>query len=72
MSQMIEFCTIFTDQINNETGWNLTPEQVKKQMKQFFPNLKRWEEEDQRTLIDKATNLLAQCNNVVIRNTKRK
>lgn len=66
MSQMIEFCTQFTDQINNETGWDLTPEQAKEQMKLFFPNLKRWKEEDQRTLIDKATNLLAQCNNVVL------
>lgn len=30
MSQMIEFCAQFTDQINKESGWNLTPEQAKK------------------------------------------
>ena len=29
MNQMIEFCVQFTDQINKETGWNLTPEQAK-------------------------------------------
>ena len=32
MSQMIEFCTQFTDQINKETGWGLTPQQAKAQM----------------------------------------
>ena len=30
---MIEFCTQFTDQINKETGWNLTPEQAKENMR---------------------------------------
>ena len=34
MNQMIEFCTQFTDQINKETGWNLTPQQAKAQMQQ--------------------------------------
>lgn len=36
MSQMIEFCVQFTDQINKETGWNLTPEQAKAQMRKIF------------------------------------
>ena len=53
MNQMIEFCAQFTDQINKETGWNLTPEQAKEQMRQFFPNLKRWKEKDKRTLKEK-------------------
>ena len=48
LNQMIEFCTQFTDQINKETGWNLTPEQAKENMRQFFPTLKRWKEKDER------------------------
>lgn len=55
MNQMIEFCTQFTDQINKESGWNLTPEQAKEQMRQFFPTLKRWKQKDERTLTEKAT-----------------
>ena len=42
MNQMIEFCAQFTEQINKETGWNLTLEQAKENMRQFFPTLKRW------------------------------
>lgn len=53
MSQMIEFCTQFTDQINKETGWNLTPQQAKAQMQQIFPTLKRWKEKDERSLTEK-------------------
>ena len=66
MSQMIEFCAQFTDQINKETGWNLTPEQAKENMRQFFPTLKRWKEKDERTLTEKATGLLAQCKDITI------
>lgn len=66
MSQMIEFCLQFTDQINKETGWNLTPVQAKEQMLQYFPQLKRWREKDKRTLAEKATNLLSQCKNVTV------
>lgn len=47
MNQMIEFCAQFTEQINKETGWNLTPEQAKENMRQFFPTLKRWKEKDE-------------------------
>jgi len=42
MEQMIDFCARFTDEINRQSGWNLTPEQAKEQMRQFFPTLKRW------------------------------
>lgn len=66
MNQMIEFCAQFTEQINKETGWNLTPEQAKENMRQFFPTLKRWKEKDERALTEKATGLLAQCKYITI------
>lgn len=44
MEQMIEHCAQFTDEMNKQTGWNLTQEQAKEQMRKFFPNLKRWKE----------------------------
>lgn len=66
MNQMIEFCAQFTDQMNQATGWNLTPEQAKEQMRQFFPHLKRWKQKDERTLVEKATALLAQCQEVTL------
>ena len=66
MNQMIEFCAQFTEQINKETGWNLTLEQAKENMRQFFPTLKRWKEKDERTLTEKATGLLAQCKDITI------
>jgi len=42
MEQMIEHCARFTDEINRESGRNLTAEQAKEQMRKFFPLLKRW------------------------------
>ena len=66
MSQMIEFCLQFIDQMNAQTGLNLTPIQAKEQMFQYFPRLKRWRGKDERTLAEKAVNLLAQCENVTI------
>lgn len=42
MEQMIDFCARFTDEINRQAGWNLSPEQAKERMRQFFPRLKRW------------------------------
>jgi len=42
MEQMIDFCARFTDEINRQSGWSLTPEQAKEQMRRFFPTLKRW------------------------------
>ena len=52
--------------LNKETGWNLTPEQAKENMRQFCPTLKRWKEKDERTLTEKATGLLAQCKDITI------
>ncbi|NBH93738.1 zinc ribbon domain-containing protein [Duncaniella muris] len=66
MSQMIEFCTQFTDQINKEMDWNLTPQQAKAQMQQIFPTLKRWKEKDEKSLTEKATHLLLQCKEVTL------
>ncbi len=66
MSQMIEFCARFTDQINAEAGWNLTPEEMKARMRSFFPQLKRWRRKDERTLVEKAAALLAQCDDVTL------
>lgn len=66
MSQMIEFCAGFTDQINKETGWNLTPEQAKARMREFFPHLKRWKLKDGRSLAERAAALLAQCDVVTL------
>lgn len=46
MEQMIDFCAQFTDQMNKQAGWNLTPEQAKEQMRKYFPQLKRWKNKD--------------------------
>lgn len=66
MNQMIEFCAQFTDQMNKEAGWNLTPEQAKAQMREFFPHLKRWRQPQSSTVIEKAAALLAQCSAVTL------
>ena len=42
MEQMIDHCAQFTDEINTQSGQNLTKEQAKEMMRQFFPHLKRW------------------------------
>lgn len=44
MGQMIDFCAQFTDEINKQAGWNLTPEQAKERMRAFFSTLKRWKQ----------------------------
>lgn len=44
MEQMIEHCAQFTDEINKQSGQNLTVEQAKDMMRQFFPHLKRWKQ----------------------------
>lgn len=66
MNQMIEFCAGFTDQMNEEAGWNLTPEQAKGRMRELFPQLKRWQRRDERTIMEKAAALLAQCDVVTL------
>ena len=45
MEQMIDHCAQFTDEINKNSGQNLTVEQMKEQMCRFFPQLKRWKKQ---------------------------
>ncbi|MDE5637609.1 MAG: pyridoxamine 5'-phosphate oxidase family protein, partial [Alistipes sp.] len=66
MSQMIEFCARFTDQMNEHTDLNLTPEQAKERMRRIFPGLKRWRRKDGRSIVEKAAALLAQCGEVTL------
>lgn len=66
MNQMIEYCLQFLDQMNEQAGWNLTPDQAREQMCLFFPQLKRWKAKDKRTLAEKAAALLAGCTEVTI------
>lgn len=42
MEQMVEHCAQFTDDINKWSGENMTVEQAKEMMRQFYPTLKRW------------------------------
>lgn len=42
MEQMINHCAQFTEEINRQSGQNLTVEQAKEMMRHFFPHLKRW------------------------------
>ena len=66
MEQMIDHCAQFTEEINKNYGQNLSVEQMKEQMRQFFPHLKRWKQSDVSDLIEKAENLLAKCSTVTI------
>lgn len=43
MEQMINHCARFTDEINRQSGQNMTREQAKEMMRRFFPQLKRWQ-----------------------------
>ncbi len=51
MEQMIDHCAQFTDEINKQSGQNLTQEQAKDMMRQFFPHLKRWKKIDSLCLL---------------------
>lgn len=42
MEQMIDHCAQFIGEINRQSGQNMTEEQAKEMMHQFFPHLKRW------------------------------
>lgn len=58
MEEMIEFCSQFTDEINKNSGQNLTPEDAKNMMRKLFPGLKRWQSPD---ILKQAEALLACC-----------
>ena len=47
MEQMIDHCAQFTDEINRKSGQNMTVEQAKDMMRQFFPQLKRWKQSNE-------------------------
>ena len=42
MKEMAEFCAQFVDEYNKNTGQNLSREEHKKMLLQYYPNLKRW------------------------------
>lgn len=66
MEQMIEHCAQFTDEINRQSGQNLTKEEAKEMMRRFFPHLKRWKRREDSELIEKAEKLIAECATVTI------
>ena len=43
MEEMIEFCTQFVDEYNKNSGQKLGKEEYKEMLRQYFPNLKRWQ-----------------------------
>ena len=44
MEQMAEFCSQFVAEYNKNTGGNLSREEYKKVLLEFYPNLKRWQQ----------------------------
>ena len=43
MEEMMEFCAQFVEEYNKNTGQNLTREEYKGVLRQYYPNLKRWQ-----------------------------
>jgi hypothetical protein len=44
MDEMIEHCARFVEEFNKDAGQKLTKDEAIVQMKQYFPKLKRWVE----------------------------
>ncbi|MBD5145860.1 MAG: transcriptional regulator [Ruminococcus sp.] len=42
MEEMIESNLQFLDEMNEESGTNLTPDEARAEMMKYFPSLKRW------------------------------
>ncbi len=42
MEDMIDFCSQFVEQYNKDSGQNLTQDEYKAMLRQYYPNLKRW------------------------------
>ena len=42
MEEMIDFCSQFVEQYNKDSGQNLTQEEYKAMLRQYYPSLKRW------------------------------
>ena len=47
MEEMVEFCAQFVDEFNKNAGQNLTKEEYKAMLRQYYPSLKRWRESDE-------------------------
>lgn len=43
MEEMAEFCSQFVDEFNKNAGQNLSKEEYKAMLLQYYPTLKRWE-----------------------------
>ena len=43
LEEMVESCSQFVDEYNKNTGQNLTQEELKSMLRQFYPTLKRWQ-----------------------------
>lgn len=43
MEEMVEFCSQFVDQYNQDAGQHLTREEYKTVLRQYYPQLKRWQ-----------------------------
>lgn len=46
MEQMAEYCSMFVEEYNKNTGKNLTACEYKEVLRQFYPTLKRWQGDD--------------------------
>lgn len=46
MEQMVEYCSMFVEEYNKNTGQHLTACQYKDVLRQFYPTLKRWKGDD--------------------------
>ena len=46
MEQMAEYCSMFVEEYNKNTGKNLTACEYKEELLKYFPTLKRWKGED--------------------------
>ena len=46
MEQMVEYCSMFVEEYNKNTGQHLTACQYKEVLRQFYPTLKRWKGDD--------------------------
>lgn len=42
MEQMIDFCSQFVEQYNADSGQQLSRDEYKEVLRQYYPNLKRW------------------------------
>ena len=46
MEEMVEYCSMFVDEYNKNTGQQLTCCEYKEVLRQFYPTLKRWSGDD--------------------------